>query len=39
MFGWLKKWWMSFLANLAKQNRKQFGEARLDCCDLNRPKK
>lgn len=39
MFGWLKKWWSQFLSNLAKQNQKQFGDRRLDCCDLNRSNK
>jgi len=34
MFKFIKNW----LDRLAKENEKNFGDSRLDCCDLNKPK-
>ena len=34
MFKFIKNW----LDRLAKENEKNFGDGRLDCCDLNKPK-
>ncbi len=34
MFKFIKNW----LERLAKQNEKNFGNGRLDCCDLNKSK-
>ena len=34
MFNFIKNW----LDRLAKENEKSFGDGRLDCCDLNKPK-
>ena len=34
MFKFIKDW----LERLAKENEKSFGNGRLDCCDLNKPK-
>ncbi len=31
MFTWLKK----FFERLAETNKKEFGDKKLDCCDLN----
>ncbi len=31
MFEWLKK----FIERLGESNKKEFGEGKLDCCDLN----
>lgn len=35
----LKKIIDNFLKKLASQNKEQFGNERLDCCKLDRPKK
>ncbi|NQV18714.1 MAG: hypothetical protein HQ534_09250 [Armatimonadetes bacterium] len=37
MFTKLKKSWQEFLARLTRENEKQFGTKRPDCCDLNNP--
>lgn len=34
MFKFIKNW----LDRLAEENKKTFGAARMDCCDLNKPK-
>ncbi|HOW23528.1 MAG TPA: LDCC motif putative metal-binding protein [Sedimentibacter sp.] len=34
MFKLIKNW----LERLAKQNEKDFGTGRLDCCNINKPK-
>ncbi len=34
MFNWIKK----FLDKLARANEEQFGNERMDCCNLNRQK-
>jgi len=31
----VKKWFESFLKNIEKANKKNFGSERMDCCDLN----
>lgn len=31
-----KKLWEKFIKNLAAANQQQFGNQKLDCCDLNR---
>lgn len=35
MFKFIKNW----LDRLAEENEKSFGTGRMDCCDLNKPKK
>ena len=39
MFKKLKVSWSKWLEAIAKQNNQSFGSGKLDCCDLNRPKK
>ncbi|HYE83615.1 MAG TPA: LDCC motif putative metal-binding protein [Clostridia bacterium] len=38
MFKAIKKALDSFIKNLAKESEKSFGNERLDCCKLDRPK-
>ena len=38
MFAKLKQKWREFLARLAKENEEQFGDEKLDCCNLNKIK-
>ncbi len=35
----IKQRWMNYLNRMARVNQKLYGEERLDCCDLSRPKK
>ncbi len=37
MFRKIKQSWNAFILRLAKENEKQFGNKRADCCDLNKP--
>ena len=36
IFESIKNRWENFLKNLAKENKKSFGNERLDCCSLNK---
>ena len=36
IFESIKNGWEKFLKNLAKENKKSFGNERLDCCSLNK---
>ena len=36
IFESIKNIWEKFLKNLAKENKKSFGNERLDCCSLNK---
>ncbi len=38
MFNGLKKMINKFISKLAKESEKSFGNERLDCCTLDRPK-
>lgn len=38
MFSGLKKMINKFISKLAKESEKSFGNERLDCCNLDRPK-
>jgi len=33
----MKKWFEKFLKKIEEANKKNFGEGRMDCCDLNKP--
>lgn len=35
IIGRLKKRWLAYLEKMAQANSKQYGNQRLDCCDLN----
>ncbi|WP_255363197.1 LDCC motif putative metal-binding protein [Cellulosilyticum sp. I15G10I2] len=39
MFAKLKSMLKKFLETVAKQNETLYGKDRLDCCNLNKPKK
>lgn len=39
MFKAIKKAIVKFLNSLAESSQKEFGDERLDCCKLDRPKK
>lgn len=39
MFKSIKKAINKFIGNLAKESEKSFGNEKLDCCTLDRPKK
>lgn len=39
MFKWMKKAINKFLTDIAKENEKQFGREKLDCCNLNTKQK
>lgn len=32
----MKKWFENFIKNIEKANKQNFGNGRMDCCDLNR---
>jgi len=32
----IKNRWNKFLKNLAEENKKEFGDKRLDCCNLDK---
>ncbi len=34
----LKKKWNRYLERMAESNKKQYGNNKLDCCDLNKKK-
>lgn len=36
IFESIKNRWEKFLKNLAKENKKSFGNERLDCCSINK---
>ncbi|HYH01900.1 MAG TPA: LDCC motif putative metal-binding protein [Bacillota bacterium] len=33
------QWWKSFLKRLEEANKREFGNQRLECCELNRKTK
>jgi hypothetical protein len=39
MFKWMKKVFYKFIADIAKENEKQFGREKMDCCKLNAKQK
>lgn len=36
IFEVIKKKWNNYLKNLAKENKKSFGDKRLDCCSMGK---
>lgn len=36
IFESIKNRWENFLKNLAKENKKSFGNEKLDCCSMNK---
>lgn len=36
IFELIKNKWEKFLKNLAEENKKSFGNERLDCCSMNK---
>ena len=36
IFKSIKNKWEKFLENLAKENKKSFGNEKLDCCSMNK---
>ena len=36
IFESIKNRWEKFLKNLAKENKKSFGNEKLDCCSMNK---
>jgi hypothetical protein len=36
MFSWIKKKFDNYIKNLAKANKKSFGDKQLDCCKVGK---